>query len=62
MDHALELHPRLRLKAKESAEPAKPRPRPRGPVLMGDLTASLADRPLLLQHWDGDDDWDGNEA
>jgi len=31
---------------------AMPRPRPRGPVLMGDLHASLGGRPLLLLHWD----------
>jgi hypothetical protein len=29
-----------------------PRPRRPGPVLIGDLTASLGGRPLRLVHWD----------
>jgi hypothetical protein len=56
MDNALEPHPLFRLRAEEHAEAEKPKPAPRGPVLIGDLTASLAGRPLLLRHWDEAED------
>lgn len=37
---------------REAARTDPPRSRPRGPVLMGDLSASYGGRPLLLLHWD----------
>ena len=56
MDHALALFRRLPLTAEDRAAPAKPKPRPRGPVLMGDLHANLCGRPLFLLHWDEAED------
>jgi hypothetical protein len=56
MDHALALFPLPGLRPEESAEPARPKAAPRGPVLIGDLTASLTGRPLLLLHWDEEED------
>ncbi len=57
MDHALRLPglshapPAAPAAAAVAVSPA-PRPRRPGPVLMGDLTGSLAGRPLLLLLWD----------
>ncbi len=41
--------------SRDSATTAPPKPRPRGPVLMGDLTGSWGGRPLILSHWDEDE-------
>jgi hypothetical protein len=56
MDDALPLPLALRHVAPALSDRAAPAPRPRGPVLMGDLVGQVGGRPLLLWHWDRDPD------
>jgi hypothetical protein len=41
---------------REEATAKPPDRRPRGPVLIGDLSASYAGRPVFLMHWDALDE------
>lgn len=49
----------LRRPPRDETATGGPRPRPHGPVLMGDLTTSWGGRPVLLSHWDRDADDEG---
>ena len=60
MDDALPLFRLFRPAPPAERTAPPPRPRVRGPVLMGDLHAAPGGRPLLLWHWDrGPDDPEG---